>query len=366
MNSASKHARIAGKSAAYRQGWGEGYRYGGARAIMERTAIPVAPRVMLRVLYVQQGFESVDQGLIRALRILTGELEVTGPEEMLQKAEQYRPDLVLVLNAMHNFPAEHSHQIDLIRSWGIRTAVWFVDDPYFTDQSLPLAKHYDYVFTHELSCVPFYREGGCNEVHYLPLAADPEMFAPMQTPRSHQSDVCFIGSAFWNRVALFDELAPYLAHKKLVLAGGLWNRLSRLDLLQPQIREGWVEQKETRIYYNGAKIVINLHRPTEIGQDNANSLNLPGLSINPRTYEIAACGALQITDVREDLYQHYRPGYDIETFASAEELRSKIDYYLEHEQERIQMAWRSLWTTRQRHSYTDRVARMLAILQQPR
>lgn len=363
MNSAKKRLRKAGESAAHRQGWAEGYRFGGCRAVMERTGTPEAPKGTLRVLYVQQGFESVDQGMIRALQTLAGELEVTGPKEMLQRAEQFRPELVLVLNAMHVFPAEHSQQIDLIRSRGIRTAVWFVDDPYFTDQSLQLATHYDYVFTHELSCVPFYREGGCKEVHYLPLAADPEMFAPMHAPRSHQSDVCFIGSAFWNRVALFDELAPYLAQKKVAIIGGLWNRLSRLDLLQPHIRDGWIEQKEARIYYNGAKIVINLHRPTEAGQDNANSANLRGLSINPRTYEIAACGALQITDVREDLYQHYRPGYDIETFASAEDLRAKIDYYLEHEQERSQMAWRSLWTTRQRHSYTDRIARMLAILQ---
>ncbi len=330
---------------------------------MERTGTPAASGGNLRILYVPQGFEAIDYGVIQALQAMAAELVVSGPEEMLEKAQQWRPDLVLVMNAMHVFPAEHSEHINLLRSWGIRTAVWFVDDPYFTDQSLSLARHYDYVFTHELSCVPFYEEGGCSKVHYLPLAADLDMFVPMEAPRPYQSDICFIGSAFWNRVALFDELAPYLAEKKVVIIGQLWNRLSRLDLLQPYIREGWVEQKETRIYYNGAKIVINLHRPTESGQDNANTANLPGLSINPRTYEIAACGALQLTDVREDLFQHYRPGYDIETFGSAEELKNKIEYYLAHEKERIQMAWRSLWTTRQRHSYIDRIARMLAIVQ---
>lgn len=350
------------RQAAYRQGWNEGYRYGGCLAVMEKIPAAEPSKGQLRILYVQQGFESVDHGMIRALRASAGELEVSSPEEMLQKAEHFNPDLVLVMNAMHVFPAEHSEHIDLIRSRGIRTAVWFVDDPYFTDRSLPLASHYDYVFTHELSCVPFYREAGCREVHYLPLAADPEMFAPMEAPRSYQSDICFIGSAFWNRVALFDELAPYLARKKVMIMGGLWSRLQQQGLLRPHIREGWVEPEETRIYYNGAKIVINMHRPTEAGQDNANTANLSGLSINPRTYEIAACGTLQITDVREDLLNYYRPGYDIETFGSAEELKQKMDYYLAHEQERVEMAWRSLRTTRERHTYNDRVARMLAVL----
>lgn len=355
-------AKKSARQAVYRQGWNEGYRYGGCQAIMEQTPAAEYPKGHLRILYVQQGFESVDHGMIRALRSMAGELEVSSPEEMMQKADQFNPDLVVVMNAMHVFPAEHSEHIDLIRSRGIRTAVWFVDDPYFTDQSLPLARHYDYVFTHELSCVPFYREGGCNEVHYLPLAADPEMFLPMEAPRSYQSDICFIGSAFWNRVALFDELAPYLATKRVMIIGGLWSRLQQQELLRPHIREGWVEPEETRIYYNGAKIVINMHRPTEAGQDNANTVNLSGLSINPRTYEIAACGTLQITDVREDLQRYYRPGYDIETFGSAEELKQKIEYYLAHEQERVEMAWRSLRTTRERHTYNDRVARLLAVV----
>lgn len=349
---------------AYRQGWIEGYRMGGCLSVIERTPIGgAAGSANLRILYVQQGFESVDTGIIHALQGMVKELAVASPNEMLPLAEQFRPDLILVMNGLHVFPAEHTGQIDLLREQGVRTAIWFVDDPYFTDQTAMMALHYDYVFTHELSCIQLYRDAGCREVHYLPLAADPEIYAPVDAPRNYQTDICFIGSAFWNRVALFDQLAPYLATKRVLLIGQLWNRLTRQDLLQSFTREGWVEPKEARIYYGGAKIVINMHRPTETGQDNENSRNLPGLSINPRTYEIASCGTLQLTDIREDLHRHYRPGYDIETFASAEELQSKLEYYLTHDTERIQMAWRSLWTTRKNHTYTNRMAHMLAVVQ---
>jgi len=31
------------------------------------------------------------------------------------------------------------------------------------------------------------------------------------------SDICFIGNAFWNRVALFDTIAPYLVTKRTLI-----------------------------------------------------------------------------------------------------------------------------------------------------
>ncbi|WP_094093999.1 CgeB family protein [Paenibacillus physcomitrellae] len=348
---------------AFRQGRMEGYRLGGCRAVMERTTPSGPAGSPLRIMYVPQGFASIDHGLTEALKQSAAEFIVAGPAEMLDTAQSWRPDLVLVLNALHVFPPEHAAHVDQLRSWGIRTAVWFVDDPYFTEFTLDLARHFDYVFTHEKSCVPYYEAGGCKEVHYLPLAADLELFAPVETPRSYQSDVCFIGNGFWNRVALMDELAPYLSTKKVVVVGSFWDRLSHYDLLRPFIRDGWANPTETRFYYNGAKVVINLHRPAEYGMDNHNTAGLPGHSINPRTYEIAACGTLQLTDIREDLHEYYRPGYDIETYGSAGELRDKIEYYLSHEAERAQIAWRSLWTTRQRHSYKDRIALLLSYIQ---
>lgn len=313
-----------------------------------------------RVMYVPQGFESLDAGIIEALKQITGELRVVPASEMLAAGLSFRPDLVLVLNALHVFPPDHAAHLDQLRAAGIRTAVWFVDDPYFTEYTVSLAPHYDYVFTHEFSCVPFYEAAGSSRVYHLPLAADTAFFSPDQVPPAYQYDICFIGNAFWNRVALFDELAPYLAGKRVLIGGAFWERLGRKDILGPFIREGWIAPAETRLYYNGAKIVINLHRPTEQGQDNHNTAGLPGCSVNPRTYEIAACGALQLTDVREELSQLYRPGFDIETFGSAVELKEKLEYYLTNERQRAELAWRGLWTTRTRHTYIDRLGRLLA------
>ncbi|MDP4098487.1 glycosyltransferase [Paenibacillus sp. P96] len=326
--------------------------------MIDRTS--VYPQMLdCRVLFIPQGFPAVDSGVAGALQRCTKECMVGTPETMLEAAAAFRPDLMLVMNGLHVFPANHLQQVQQIKALGIRTGIWFVDDPYFTEDTSVIALHYDVVFTHELSCVSFYQSLGAANVHYMPLGVDEQIFYPRRV--DFQYDVCFIGSAFWNRVELFDQLAPFLADKRVVIVGGHWDRLKRTDVLGKFIRNGWMKPEETVDYYNASKIVLNLHRPSEMGMDNRNTHRQSAMSINPRTYEISACGTLQMTDVRDDLSSHYRPGYDIETFASADELRDKMDYYLRYDRQREHIAWRSLYTTRQNHTYTSRIPKLLSI-----
>ncbi|WP_110933850.1 CgeB family protein [Paenibacillus bouchesdurhonensis] len=361
LNSLNKNKSDA--SEGFKDGYLEGYRFGGCQAVLERIEKPKSPsKSQYRVLYVPQGFEAIDRGVIEALHDLTAECIVAPPESALTMAVSVRPDLVLVMNGLHVFPPDHEEQIRTIRGMGIHTAIWFVDDPYFTEDTVRIAQSYDVVFTHEIECAALYQKIGCQHVHYLPLAANPQMFRPIRSSPEYRYDICFIGNAFWNRVELFDQLASYLQDKKVFIAGQHWDRLTNYDQLTRFIRTDWIEPEETVSYYNGAKIVINIHRPTAAGSDNRNVMNLPGSSINPRTYEISGCGTLQITDIRSDLTLHYQPGYNIETFADAAELREKIDYYLTHDQERLHIAWRSLWTTRWKHTFHERVASLLAVL----
>ncbi len=353
---------VAGNSGSYRHGYGDGYRLGICQAVEQRVPLPESGHRDMKILYVPQGFHAIDQGVIAALRRLVRECIVVEAPNMLELAAAERPDLVLVMNGLHVFPENHLEDIATIRGMGIKTAVWFVDDPYFTEDTASMCTCYDLVFTHELACVPFYLGLGAAKVHYLPLAVNTGMFRPQRPGPGHLYDICFIGNAFWNRVALFDEMAPFLEDKKVLIAGGFWERVTQTEKLGGLLHMGFIAPEETVNYYNGAKIVLNIHRPDEYGQDNRNSHRIKAKSINPRTYEISACGTLQITDLREDTHSHYRPGYDIETFGSVRELQDKISYYLEHEEERLEMAWRGLWTTRKEHSFVSRMKSLLALV----
>ncbi|MFD0673397.1 glycosyltransferase [Cohnella sp. GCM10027633] len=350
------------RAAAFRDGWIEGWRLGACRRIDQSIVPANGPIRAARVLYVPQGFEAIDQGIVEALRANVSEVIVGSNDGLRRQAEQFRPDVVVVLNGVHLFAPDYLEQLGYVRRMGIPTVVWFVDDPYVTDDTVKLALHYDYVFTHERSCVRLYRSIGCEQVHHLPLAAHFGTFRPMPTPRAYESDICFIGTGFPNRIALFDRLAPYLQDKRVVIAGGLWDRMRHYRSIERFLRKGGVAVPESAYFYNGAKIVINLHRMPGLSPENRNALDWPAESINPRTFDMSACGTLQLTDERSELREMYAVGSELGVYRDANDLIEQIDYYLTHEAERLIVAAKGYRRTRTQHTFDDRITKMLDIV----
>ncbi|WP_010271055.1 CgeB family protein [Paenibacillus senegalensis] len=345
----------------YRDGWHSGYHYGRSQAVLNSIHEPSGQLYPLHVVFVGEGLFALNHGIETALARLVK--KVTSVDPLMPGAAGYiaslEPDFVLVLNGIHAFPANEAR---MLRSLGIRTAVWFADDPYFSDASASVAPAYEFIFTHELGTVSFYRSLGCEHVYYLPLAADRSIFYPRPVTSATRADVCFIGTAFWNRVRFMDKIAPYLRNKKVIIAGGLWNRMKHYKRLRHSIRLAGIPFEQTPVYYSGAKIVINLHRAAVDSQHNQNSRQLNGYSVNPRTFEIAACSTLQLTDLRQDLTNFYIPGQQIETYGSEMELVEKIEHYLANEDQRSQIALRGLKRTLRDHTYRKRLTEMLHII----
>jgi spore maturation protein CgeB len=173
------------------------------------------------------------------------------------------------------------------------------------------------------------------------------------------NDICFVGNAFPNRIEFFNRLVPFLAHKKVIIVGALWNQLKQYRLLAKQIHLNWMPIEETIKYYNGAKIVVNLHRGAQEQQYNHNSAGIPGCSTNPRTFEINSCCAFQLTDVRDDLKNLYSAGVDLETYDSPLEFIRKAEYYLGHDKERSQIAYRGYNRTLKDHTFQQRIHQLL-------
>jgi spore maturation protein CgeB len=376
----SAHARERGFAEGNQLGHANGVRMGQCEAIMQKAARDRAPSPVwdVRVLFVTSGkgypYEPLDLAVINGLRPIVRELiigncdndpiRIGNPKANVETlAARYRPDVMIVLEGMNL----SLNVVDRVRHMGIRTAIWLTDDPYYTDITASYARHYDYLFTLEVNCVQFYREMGCQQVHYLPLAFQPEMFRPRPVPNGVHRDICFIGSAYWNRVGVFNQITPFLASKRIIISGIWWERLKKYRLLAPQIQlNTWMPPDQTATFYNGAKIVINMHRAFDDQSYNHNSRRITGASPNPRTFEISGCGAFQLTDIRDDLVNFYTPDYDIVTYASPEEMLHKMNHYLIHEEERKQIAMRGLYRTMRDHTYTNRLITMLTVIFGPR
>jgi spore maturation protein CgeB len=316
----------------------------------------------MRILYVATGlgfgpYLSIDSSIYRTLQEMALEVSIIGPTgNILDMALSFRPDLVLVCYGVY-LPV---HVMDAVRSLGFKTAVWFTDDPFFSDDMQHIAPHYDYVFTMELNCVSFYQSLGCPHVYYLPLGMDPGFYHPKPVDPYYHSDICFIGTGFQNRVHFFEQIAPYLATQNTIIVGQGWERMHNHHILQPKIRpNSFMLPEELASYYNGAKIVINIHRNFIDTEINRNSRMIPSLSVNPRTFEISGCRTLQLTDVRYDLARIYSPGMELATYESPGEMIDKINHFLANEGERQAIANAGLSRTLQEHTYRHRLSLLL-------
>jgi len=353
-----------GREAGYAFGMENGRRQGLADTWRSRMQQVPAAKFDLRVLYVTSGigppYPPIDKAVSEALAETVREVAVAGPGEPVGRlAAELKPDLMLALNGTV-LPESEVRQV---RESGTVTAIWFTDDPYYTDWTANIAPRYDFVFTLERACVPFYRSLGCARVHHLPFAADPAVFNVKPAGWSCRSDICFLGTAYWDRVRTIDRLARYLAERRTVIAGLWWDRLRHFQLLKPYIfHEQWLSPEQSAEYYNGAKIAINLHRSATDPTINHNGRKIEALSVNPRTFEICACQTLQLVDGRDDVALHYVPGREIVCFHSDDELMELLDYYLNHDEERREIAFRGYLRTMRDHTYRVRVGELIRLV----
>ena len=281
-------------------------------------------------------------------------------QSLTEQIMNSKPDLVFVYGQGGGTTSEILEEIQHIRSKGIPVALWLVDDPYFTDQTVQIVKYFDFVFTIDRACIEIYRSEGCS-AYYLPLAAFYGQYYPTKKFFYSDYDVGFIGVGFRDRVTLLDSVFSRVTSPKKLIIGPWWN--DHENFRQKLVVSEWINTERTNQYYNSMKIVLNIHRSVEDHEINKNkSMKLFALSPNVRTFEICAAGAFQLTDIREDLAKHYTPGIEIETYTSQEELLEKIDYYLEHEEEREAIALRGLKRTLREHTYGHRMDQMLNII----
>ncbi|SHE12425.1 Uncharacterized protein conserved in bacteria [Chlamydia abortus] len=355
----------AGRMIGYQQGLIEGRHYGRALAVKQQFAAMHQPRLWnKRVLFVTSGkgfpYSPLDEAVAAALRKMTAYCETALPNDpILGIIDRVQPDLVLVLEGMVLPP----DLMNTIHSRGIRTALWLTDDPYYTDITGRIAPYYEFVFTLEKSCLPFYQQMGCSRVHYLPLGANPDVFLPRPVHPFRRREISFIGTGYWNRIAFFNQVLPLLHHRNFLLSGWWWHRLRRFRTYRRKIQLGrWMGPQETSEVYCASQIVINLHRAFDDESYNSNSRKIPAVSLNPRTFEIAACGAFQLTDERSDLASFYVPGDEIITYSSPSDFVEKVNYYLSRPEERRDIALRALKRTLHEHTYEQRLNQLFTII----
>ena len=100
-----------------------------------------------------------------------------------------------------------------------------------------------------------------------------------------------------------------------------------------------------------SKITINRH--IDVAENYAN---------NMRLYEATGCGALLVTDYKDNLSELFVPDQEVVTYRSVEEAVDKIKYYLSHEDERSKIAKAGKERTLSEHTYYNRMCQLKEII----
>ncbi len=223
--------------------------------------------------------------------------------QLPHKIERFRPDLLFVV-----------HGRRFVQRWGprfnaLRSAVWLLDEPYEVDDTAAWSGQFTRVFVNDAATLARHRNS-----HRLPVAYAPVLHhAPAPAERRYR--VGFIGGANPSR----ERLLAGLASRSLLdyVVGGPWREASLGALcLSPNVPA----ERAAQLYRDTA-IVVNVFRD----RHHFNREGFVATAMNPRICEALACGALVLSEPRDELLREVP---ELPTFRTEAEAATLIEHFL--------------------------------------
>ncbi len=263
------------------------------------------------------------------------------------------PHLVIAVAQAPLLPEE----LYMIREAGILTSMWFVENYRIIEYWKEMAKRYDFFFIIQKGeFEEILLKLGVTNHHYVPLAADTDIHRPVELTeedrKRYGSAVSFMGAGYYNRRHILKSLAD----QDLKLWGNGWQNSGALESF---IQEGGrrISTEEIVKVFNASLINLNIH-----SSQTTKGLEEKKDYINPRTYEIAACRAFQLVDLRNHLKDQFDLTDELVTFDSEEELRRLVEHFLKNPKEREEFAHSAYRRVVNEHTYVHRVLDMLEFI----
>jgi len=267
-------------------------------------------------------------------------------EGMAAMALKERVDAVIVMSAMFVHPAA----LVMLRRANTPVVLFCTESPYDVAEESRIAelltRPEEYggrtlappsgVWTNERSSVDVFRSVNAN-AGYLRHAWHPERHTP--TPQAVDAsvmahDVVFVGTGtgFTERVEFFESIDWTGINLGLY---GSWDGLRQQSPLRAFVREKQIANTMAAALYRKAKISLNFYRKSKGFGKGAPRID-HAESLNPRAYELAACGAFHLSDPRAEVAETF--GDLVPTFTTAGEAQALIRQWLADDARRAAVA----------------------------
>ncbi len=334
-------------------------------------------------------------------------------KELSETILAVKPDFILTINHL-GFDTE-GILTQFLKSIEMPVAVWYVDSPniivrpYKDNISDNIVLFlWDWAYKDDMKKVGF------ENIYYLPLASDTEVFYPInlskKAKKRYQSKIAFVGNSMINQIIkkkgklsneyleIAHNIANELSYKRMTfedliniqpediksklkklkdeeystletLIYWIATRIYRSRVLKKTIKysptiygdKGWKQlldgSFELRGEVNYYKTLPVVYNATDINI-NATSLQMPE-GVNQRVFDVPACGAFLLTDYQKAIEELFDIGKEVVVYKNIEELPELIKYYLKNDTERKKIAERAYRRVISEHTYVLRLKKII-------
>lgn len=281
-------------------------------------------------------------------------------EELLSLIEKEKPDLFFAFMLSDELDPKVLERIKTLT----KSVAWFADDSWrFYNYSKFWARHFTWAVTTYSYMPALYKHAGQPNVIRSQWAANTSVFRPLADDK-YKVDVSFVGG--WSKPR-----------------EGIISALEKAGVVVGVYGSGWpngrVSEEEMVRIFSNSRINLGLNSPP--GYFNKNSLgrllfkrsinkvvpdfNLPANittllhrgvpQVKARHFEIPACGGFLMTSMADDLDNYYELGKEIVVYKNVKDMPERIKYYLDHEDERKEIAEAGYRRTVRDHTYDKRL-----------
>lgn len=292
-------------------------------------------------------------------------------QNISQKAKNIRPDIVI-----NNCPTLFPETIEILKKNSHCLIFWAGDDPALFPRLISTLHLYDFFFTGASNWL----QGEIATIrkennYYLPYGCDTEVFNKCALSeiekKKYGSTVSFVGARYSDRENFLAQLTDY----DLAIWGWKKDHLIRkiyrtirgkrnnpfhikyhtdeelyLPALNQRIRGAFISNNTANKIYNASSVILNLQHPQMLH------------AVNSKTFEIAASGGFQILQHTGDLTGLFEKDKEIVCFSEKQELREKIQFYLDNPYKRDEISTRARNKVLKEHTFKHRLKFILAIV----
>lgn len=255
-----------------------------------------------------------------------------GPLAMLEAIQHHRPDFVLLTKDPSYKPileAMSKKTIVVVWAFDPRTELAISDE----------FKHCHILYTNEADYLDKYREFGIKRVEWLSEGIDPTIhkrsMVTSQDIMRYNADVSFAGNILGIHVGR-KELIARIAEE--------FNKFKVYSTVFNEEHNKMVQCSHVNIGHSGWPHI--------------------SLSMSARDYRIMGAGGFLLTNHVKDIETWFEVGKMCDTYRTIDECIEKIKYYLEHDDERYEMAEYGYKVVHEKHKFSDRLRVMIQHVQE--